>query len=127
MESEEEWRYNEDYKIDVSTHGRYRNPNTGKLIGYPNGRRLQNGQGHKEAVSVNRYIYVSLPLGARRRTMRAHIITLETFVGPRPTGYEADHIDHDGMNNHIDNLRWISKEENQNRRRKRANRSSTTT
>ena len=35
-----------------------------------------------------------------------HILVLEAFVGPRPTGMFACHIDGDASNNRLPNLRW---------------------
>ena len=35
-----------------------------------------------------------------------------TFVGPRPEGYQVDHIDRNRLNNRLDNLRYVSKSDN---------------
>jgi len=43
---------------------------------------------------------------SKRRTLRIHIIVLETFVGPRPHGLQACHHDDNPLNNHVSNLRW---------------------
>ena len=42
-----------------------------------------------------------------------HHMVLESFVGPRPDGCEACHNDGDKTNNHIDNLRWDTKQNNE--------------
>lgn len=44
---------------------------------------------------------------------KVHRIVLETFVGPCPDGMECDHKDRNRSNNHIENLRWVTKAENQ--------------
>lgn len=41
-----------------------------------------------------------------------HVIVLETFVGPRPKGYETQHMDGDNTNNALSNLRWASHQTN---------------
>jgi hypothetical protein len=41
-----------------------------------------------------------------------HRFVLETFVGPRPDGKEACHRDGDRTNNHLDNLRWDTRQAN---------------
>ena len=44
---------------------------------------------------------------------KVHRLVLETYVGPPPTDRpEADHIDRDTRNNHVSNLRWVSREQN---------------
>lgn len=47
------------------------------------------------------------------RTFPAHRIIWELHFGPIETPYEIDHIDGDGLNNHIDNLRLATRQENQ--------------
>lgn len=41
-----------------------------------------------------------------------HRLVLETFVGPRPSGFECCHYDGDKTNNHLSNLRWDTKYNN---------------
>lgn len=45
-----------------------------------------------------------------------HRMMLEAFVGPCPTGHHCDHIDGNGYNNSIGNLRWLPAEDNYARR-----------
>jgi hypothetical protein len=40
-----------------------------------------------------------------------HVLVLETFVGPRPDGHEADHINNDGFDNRLVNLQWLTHQE----------------
>ena len=46
------------------------------------------------------------------RRIHLHKLVAETFLGECPNGYTVDHIDHDKLNNSIDNLRYITIEEN---------------
>lgn len=46
------------------------------------------------------------------RRIHLHRIVAETFLGECPNGFVVDHIDHDKLNNSIDNLRYISNAEN---------------
>ena len=48
----------------------------------------------------------------RGRTMVAHQIVLEVFVGPRPHGMEACHNDGNHTNNAVSNLRWDTHKNN---------------
>jgi hypothetical protein len=45
-----------------------------------------------------------------------HRLILLAFKGECPEGYECDHIDRNTANNCLDNLRWLSREENMERR-----------
>jgi hypothetical protein len=43
-----------------------------------------------------------------RKWKKVHNLVLEAFIGPRPEGYLADHIDRDRTNNNVNNLRWVT-------------------
>lgn len=58
------------------------------------------------------YLYVPLWEGGRRRFRPVHHLVLLAFVGARPDGYEADHIDANRQNNRPSNLRWLTRSEN---------------
>ena len=47
--------------------------------------------------------------------MLTHIIVAECYYGPKPKGLVTDHIDGNKMNNHKDNLEYVTREENQKR------------
>lgn len=55
--------------------------------------------------------YQQIKLGRSRQT-KVHILVLEAFVGPRPEGMVCRHLDGNGMNNQLSNLRWGTPEEN---------------
>lgn len=47
-----------------------------------------------------------------------HTLVLSTWDKPRPgPDYEGDHLDGNTLNNHIDNLEWVTKAENRKRAR----------
>lgn len=46
------------------------------------------------------------------RRIYLHKLVAETFLGECPKGFVVDHIDHDKLNNSVDNLRYITFEEN---------------
>lgn len=49
----------------------------------------------------------------RGKLYRVHRLVLETFVGFAPKDRpEVDHIDRNPSNNHVSNLRWVSRTEN---------------
>lgn len=55
-------------------------------------------------------VYTALVSGGKNYHRPVHRLVLEAFVGPRPEGMQACHYDKDATNNHIDNLRWDTKE-----------------
>jgi hypothetical protein len=57
----------------------------------------------------------------KKRNYRIHRLILEVFVGPCTPGLECDHIDRNRTNNHINNLRWVTKTVNQNNRKEYKN------
>lgn len=79
---------------------------TGKIIN-------RNGNQLKPA-DQNGYHRVFLyTKGGRRKRRRVHTIVCEVFHGPKPTEeHEVRHLDNNRANNHADNLRWGTKEEN---------------
>jgi hypothetical protein len=110
----EVWRAHPDWPaFEVSTHGRVRNARTGNLVGYLSGPR-----GGDEKGKPNDYVRVRVANNPGR-TLAASVMVLETFVGPRPDGHDADHIDFNTLNNRLTNLRWLPALENQRRKAER--------
>lgn len=60
----------------------------------------------------NGYLRVLLSETGRKRHESVHILVLETFCGPRPTGCQGAHNDGDRRNNHLSNLRWATPSSN---------------
>lgn len=58
------------------------------------------------------YLRVGLRYNGKYMTCRVHSLVLETFVGPRPEGYVARHLDGNKLNNSLENLVWGTSEEN---------------
>ena len=59
------------------------------------------------------YLIVQLKYAPRpRKAVTVHALVLEAFVGPKPDGMEARHLDGDQTNNRPDNLRWGTRSEN---------------
>lgn len=52
-------------------------------------------------------------VGVNYKTYLVHKLVMETFVGICPAGYEIDHINRDRTDNRLDNLRYVTREENQ--------------
>lgn len=59
-----------------------------------------------------KYKYVVFANNKYRRKYLVHRLVYETFKGKIPEGYTIDHIDADSMNNNIDNLQCVTKQQN---------------
>lgn len=86
--------YNENYLI--TTSGEVINSKTGRVL-KPN----DNGHG-----------YLQIRMGSKNYYI--HRLVAEAFI-PNPDNLpEVDHIDTDKSNNSVENLRWVTRKENQN-------------
>lgn len=95
----EMWSYVDGYpNYAVSSRGRVRNNNTGKTL--------------KPQRCKNKRLTVSLCRFGKKKRFKVHRLVLESFVGLCPEGYECDHIDQNPSNNHVSNLRWVTREQN---------------
>ena len=48
----------------------------------------------------------------KTKPFRIHVLVLEAFVEARPLGLVSNHKDGDKNNNHITNLEWVTRAEN---------------
>ena len=60
----------------------------------------------------DRYRTLTLSKDGKQKRCRVHALVLEAFVGPRPKGYQCNHIDEDKGNNRLDNLEWVTPRQN---------------
>lgn len=91
----ERWKIDpEAPNYEVSTHGRFRNAKTGRLLTGRN----QNG-----------WIKAHLQVNGKRKHPGVHRMVLRTFRGPCPPGMEGCHKDSVRDNNFLDNLIWGTK------------------
>jgi hypothetical protein len=63
----------------------------------------------KPMITEDGYPYIFI----HRKKKRIHRIVLETFRGNCPTGFESRHLDGNPKNNHLCNLEWATRTENQ--------------
>lgn len=87
---------------EVSSDGRVRRKTSG--VNTHAGREL------KQTWSGARGYLVVHPSGAS--SQQVHTLVLETFIGPRPDGSQARHLDGDKSNNALGNLKWGTALEN---------------
>jgi hypothetical protein len=98
VEPIEEWRAIAGFPgYSVSNVGRVRNEQSGRIL-------LQTlHRGHYRVGLMNH---------GRQIHCFVHRLVVQAFVGPIPEGLEVDHIDRNGTNNIVSNLRIVSKSEN---------------
>lgn len=109
----EEWRdvvgYENYYKVSnygsVASKSRYVN-NNGSLV-------LKKEQMLKPCVVCKGYLQYDLYVEGKRSKQYAHRLVAQAFI-PNPNDFpEVNHKDGDKTNNHVDNLEWVTKAENQ--------------
>ena len=83
--------------IEISNFGNIRKTFKRGLV------RINQGNNDKDGYKI---------LSIKKKKLRVHRVVLEHFIGECPTGFECDHIDRNRSNNHINNLRWVSKSDN---------------
>ena len=95
-----EWRDIKGYE------GLYQVSNYGEVYNTCRNKMRRNSRGFE--------LYLSIRLSKQNKQKRryVHHLVLETFVGPRPKGYECNHIDENKLNNRLDNLEWVTKQQN---------------
>lgn len=91
----EQWRDIPDWPYQVSDQGRVRSIRTGKILSPER----TNG-------SLSGYHRVTLSNNGNRQRFMVHVLMLEAFVGPRSPGMQACHLNDDGIDNRLENLRW---------------------
>ena len=76
------------------------------------GRLRRNGRILAMNPSPNGYVKTTLCKNGERRDVNTHVLVLEAFVGPRPTGMETLHADDVRRNNKLGNLSWGTRKKN---------------
>lgn len=67
------------------------------------------------------YLAVTLRGRGRPRRARVHVLVLEAFIGPRPKGMVARHLNDQQSDNRLENLAWGTPEQNREDARRNRN------
>jgi len=111
LQNQENWASINNYlNYQISTHGRVRNANSGKIM--------------KSYTRDDGYQTIPLCENGIRKNHRIHRLVAEAFI-PNPNNYPCiDHIDRSRVNNNYNNLRWVTNAMNSKNRSKQSNNSS---
>ena len=114
-EETEVWRPIPEYEgiYEASSLGRIRSVD--RQVPYGGNGHTRSLRGRiKEPYVLDGYLRVGLWKLGKNRQVFVHRLVLFAFVGPPPAGMEAAHFpDSDRQNNHVDNLQWRTRDENQ--------------
>lgn len=104
----ENWKDCPDYEdcYEVSDHGNVRRKIGG--MGAKQGKVLQ-----QKMYKTSRYYHICLSKNNKPKTYTVHRLVAKAFLLNPDNLPEVDHIDRNKLNNHISNLRWVSKSKNQ--------------
>ena len=93
----EEWKHIDGYKIyEVSSFGKIRNKNTGRIL-----------------KAANKGGYYSVGLSNKKtKSFSLHTLVASAFIPNPENKYTVNHKDKNGLNNNIINLEWNSHQEN---------------
>lgn len=99
------WSFIEGTHYEISTLGRVRRIGKRNLT-----------KGHLDKLG---YVVVALPINNKRINFRVHRLVAQAFIPNTENKEQVDHIDGNRTNNHVENLRWVTAEENSNNQHRR--------
>lgn len=107
-----DWRRHPEYSAyEISDDGRVRSID--RLITYRNGVQVWT-RGRELSPSISNYGYhiFNINISGKGLKRPAHQLVAETFIGPRPPGYDIRHLSGDKLDNHVGNLAYGTRSEN---------------
>lgn len=101
--------------IPIKDFSGYFISNTGEIYSdkpRPNSKKPR--ERHKLSQWINSWGYKCVTLfNDKNYNIPVHLLMLRCFVGEAPKGFHCRHLDNNKLNNHIDNLKWGTRSENQ--------------
>lgn len=75
-------------------------------------RSLRRGRVLKPGTSQGGYLVVALRKNGTQHMVKVHTVIAAAFLGERPQGLEVNHKDFNRMNNAVENLEYVTRQEN---------------
>lgn len=79
-------------------------------------KKIKTGKILKQQFNNNGYRVLSFRDKTRSKTMAVHRVVLQSFVGICPENHQASHLDGNRTNNRVDNLKWETAAQNNQRK-----------
>lgn len=97
---EEVWKYIKGYEglYQVSSWGRVKRVNTGRIL--------------KTIIGKDGYIQINLCKHGIQTRYKVHRLVAQAFIPNPQNKPQVNHIDEDKENNHVENLEWVTNQEN---------------
>jgi len=95
-----------EYKIIISTNGRYEINNNGDI------RSTKTKQKMHQSKAGAGYLRINAWINKKHITKYVHRLVAEIFIGSCPNNMEVNHIDGNKLNNNVSNIEYISHSEN---------------
>lgn len=93
------WKTVDDFpNYEVSNLGNVRNKKTGKY--------------RNPTIDTQGYKSIALTNDSYLKTVRVHVLVARMFIGPRPNGYDINHVDGNKLNNAVSNLEYCTRSDN---------------
>lgn len=98
----------------ILENSRYLVSNTGTIIDTLTNKELKHYSNRGSLPGS--YLFVRIWIDGKIKTRYVHRLVMQAHVGFPAEGYQVDHIDHNTYNNTLENLRYVTRKENRNRR-----------
>ena len=92
------WKKIQDYNYSINENGEVRNDKTGRIL--------------KNYISNRGYFYTSLNNNNKQKAFTIHRLLAKYFKDDYSEELDVDHIDRNRLNNNLENLRMVTRQEN---------------
>lgn len=108
----------EEWRDVVGYEGLYKVSSLGRVyscertIHYKNCSYIKKGKILKPSVGTHGYYYLILCVNSKQRVETVHRLVAKAFISNIENKKQVNHIDENKLNNKVDNLEWVTQQEN---------------